>query len=115
MWGPLFLSFLLFLSFDTGCGDPYFFHFFHFFCIFHLILGVGTPISFISFISFGFFFSILATGTPISFISFISFICYWVRGPLFLSFLSFLLYFSFDTGYGDPYFFHFFLFLSFHL
>ena len=85
MRGPLFLSFLLFLSIYILCGALYFFHFFHFF---QIILDAGTPISFISFISFN---------------------LYWVRGPLFLSFLSFL---SNYIGCGDPYFFHFFHFFQ---
>ena len=106
VWGSLFLSFLSFLlifSFDTGCGDPYFFHFFHFFhffFIFHLILGCGEPYFFHFFNSFGFFIWYWGAGTHISFISSISlvsrfYLCYRYAGTHSFSFPSFLLCFSF--------------------
>src|ERR1700678_441278 len=74
VWGPSnlsFLSFYLCFSFVSGCGDPQIFHFFHFNCVFHLFQRVGTLKS------------------SISFILTVFFICFRVRRPSNLPFLSF--------------------------
>src|SRR5271168_3299788 len=102
--GPSNLSFLSFLSFQlcfsfvSGCWDPQIIHFFHFNCVFHLFQVAGTFKSFISFILIVFF------------------ICFRLRGPSNLLFLSFQLCFSFVSGCCDPQIIHFFHFnCVFHL